>query len=46
MADRIYVTYTPTAVPEIFHTAIHYVRTGPAGEVIKHVVVEAKPETN
>jgi hypothetical protein len=43
MADTIYVTYTPTGVPETFHTAIHYIRTSPAGEVIKHVVVEAKP---
>jgi len=43
MADRIYVTYTPTAVPEIFHTAIHYVRTGPTGEVIKQMREKAPP---
>ena len=44
MADRIYVTYTPTGVPGSFHTAIHYERTSLSGELIKHVVVEATPE--
>ncbi|MBR1270959.1 hypothetical protein JQ629_26130 [Bradyrhizobium sp. AUGA SZCCT0222] len=44
MADRIYVTYTPTGAPGSFHTAIHYERTGLSGELIKHVVVEATPE--
>ncbi|MBR1258236.1 hypothetical protein JQ634_31745 [Bradyrhizobium sp. AUGA SZCCT0240] len=44
MADRIYVTYTPTGAPGSFHTAIHYERTSLSGELIKHVVVEATPE--
>jgi hypothetical protein len=44
MADRIYVTYTPTGAPGSFHTAIHYERTSLSGELIKHVVVEVAPE--
>ena len=44
MADRIYVTYTPTGAPGSFHTAIHYERTDSAGHVINHHVIEAKPE--
>jgi hypothetical protein len=44
MADRIYVTYTPTGAPGSFHTAIHYERTGLSGELVEHVVVEATPE--
>ena len=44
MADRIYVTYTPTGAPGSFHTAIHYERTSLSGELINHVVVEATPE--
>lgn len=44
MSDRIYVTYTPTTIPGSFHTAIHYERTDPAGSVIQHFVIEAKPE--
>jgi hypothetical protein len=44
MADRIYVTYTPTTAPGSYHTAIHYERTDPAGNVIQHFVIEAKPE--
>jgi hypothetical protein len=43
MADRIYVTYTPAGIPGCFHTAIHFQRTGPAGDVIKHFVIEARP---
>jgi hypothetical protein len=38
------VTYTPTGAPGTFHTAIHHERTGPAGEVIRHVIIEAKPK--
>lgn len=44
MADRIYVTYIPTGGPESFHTAIHYERKGPAGDVIEHYVIEGQPE--
>jgi hypothetical protein len=44
MADRIYVTYTPTGAPGCFHTAIHYERTGPAGHVVQHTVIQAEPE--
>jgi hypothetical protein len=44
MADRIYVTYTPTGVPGSFHTAIHYQRTGQHGDVIEHLIIEAGPE--
>lgn len=44
MADRIYVTYTPTGAPRSFHTAIHYERTSLSGELIKHFVVEVVPE--
>jgi hypothetical protein len=44
MTDRIYVTYTPTTVPGIYHTAIHYKRTGPDGNVVEHFVIEAQPE--
>lgn len=44
LADRIYVTYTPTGVPGSFHTAIHYERTDSAGHVVNHHVIEAKPE--
>jgi hypothetical protein len=44
MTDRIYVTYTPTTAPESYHTTIHYERTDPAGNVVKHVVIEAQPE--
>jgi hypothetical protein len=44
MADRIYVTYTPTGAPGSFHTAVHYERTSISGELVKHIVVEATPE--
>jgi hypothetical protein len=44
MSDRIYVTYTPTTAPGSYHTAIHYERTDPAGNVIQHFVIEAEPE--
>lgn len=44
MADRIYVTYTPTGAPESFHTAIHFERTDHAGNVIQHDVIEAERE--
>jgi hypothetical protein len=44
MPDRIYVTYTPTGGPESFHAAIHYQRTDSAGNIIRHDVIEAKPE--
>jgi hypothetical protein len=44
MADRIYVTYTPTGVPGGFHTAIHFERTDSAGNVINHVVIGGKPQ--
>jgi hypothetical protein len=44
MTDRIYVTYTPTTAPGSYHTAIHYERTDPAGNVVKHFVIEAQPE--
>ena len=44
MADRIYVTYTPTTAPGNYHTTIHYERTGPAGHVVEHVIIEAQPE--
>jgi hypothetical protein len=44
MADRIYVTYTPTTAPGSYHTAIHYERTDPAGNVVRHFVIEVKPE--
>jgi hypothetical protein len=44
MADRIYVTYTPTTAPGSYHTAIHYERTDPAGNVVQHFFIEAKPE--
>jgi hypothetical protein len=44
MADRIYVTYTPTTAPGTYHAAIHYERTGPAGDIVEHVTIEAEPE--
>jgi hypothetical protein len=44
MTDRIYATYTPTTVPGTFHTAIHFERMSPAGAVVDHYVIEAKPE--
>jgi hypothetical protein len=44
MADRIYVTYTPTGAPGSFHTAIHYERTDLAGNVVNHFIIEAEPE--
>lgn len=44
MPDRIYATYTPTNVPDTFHTAIHYERRDASGKLIKHVVVEVQPE--
>jgi hypothetical protein len=43
MTDRIYATCTPTTLPGTFHTAIHFERTTPAGN-IDHYVIEAKPE--
>ncbi|MFH1343579.1 MAG: hypothetical protein ABIL01_20600 [Pseudomonadota bacterium] len=44
MADRIYVTYTPTTVPGCYHTTVHYERRDSAGNVVKHVTIEAQPE--
>jgi hypothetical protein len=44
MADRIYVTYTPTTAPGAYHTTVHYERMDPAGNVVRHVTIEAKPE--
>lgn len=44
MPDRIYATYTPTKIPEIFHTAIHYERRDASGNLLDHTVIEAKPE--
>jgi hypothetical protein len=44
MPDRIYTTYTPTTVPGTFHATIHYERTDSTGKMIKHVVIEARPE--
>jgi hypothetical protein len=44
MTDRIYVTYTPTTAPGTYHTTIHYERTGPAGDAVEHVTIEAEPE--
>jgi hypothetical protein len=45
MTDRIYATYTPTTMPGTFHTAIHFERMTPAGN-IDHYVIEAKPEND
>ena len=44
MADRIYVTYTPTTVPGCYHTTVHYERRDATGKVVQHVTVEAQPE--
>lgn len=44
MADRIYVTYTPTTVPGSYHTTVHYERRDTTGDVVRHVTIEAQPE--
>jgi hypothetical protein len=43
MTDRIYVTYTTTIIPENYHAAIHYERTNAAGNVVQHLIIEARP---
>ena len=44
MADRIYVTYTPTTVPGCYHTTVHYERRDTTGNVVRHVTIEGRPE--
>lgn len=44
MADRIYVTCTPTTVPGCYHATVHYERWDTTGNVVRHVTIEGQPE--
>jgi hypothetical protein len=44
MADRIYVTYTPTVIPGCYHTTVHYERRDMTGNIVRHVTIEGQPE--